>query len=200
MRIPEFPCELQAEFSPIPEIFGNSLFYKGLTDSRYVDTSSPMTSPNPATLGPALRKFREALGKSGKDFAAIAGMSQGHLSEVEQGRRNLTAALITRLAAGLEISEPDLIAKLSEMMPAVQPEPESPVMREEPAVYRTRATQTQWISEVDECRALTKYLMRALPKSEVWKLVHQLTDAAEAGDLLAGKCAKTLLVLLSEPE
>lgn len=48
----------------------------------------------------AIRKWR---GLGQVELAAAAGIAQGHLSDIENGRRNLTADLATRLAEKLGV-------------------------------------------------------------------------------------------------
>jgi transcriptional regulator with XRE-family HTH domain len=160
-----------------------------------------MTRPIQA-CGPALRKFREARGMSGKDFAIAAKMSPGHLSELEQGRRNLTDSLVQRIASAVEISVPALleeIAEISSDLPLPSNEADANKTKDDLTPYRftPRFHQGQ---PPDEYRELAMLLIKSTPKADAWKMLRQLTDAAETGDAAAARCARALLNLLSSPE
>lgn len=57
-----------------------------------------------------IRTQREAKGLSQRDLAAAAGISQKHLSEIENGRVNLSIEVIEKIAAALRI-DPKLLTR-----------------------------------------------------------------------------------------
>ncbi len=61
-----------------------------------------------------IRELREDKGLSGKELAAIVGVSAPHLSEVERGKKNVNNHLLERIAEALEVEEKDLIASEAE--------------------------------------------------------------------------------------
>ena len=63
------------------------------------------------TLGQRIRAAREALGESQVNLAAAAGISLGHLSQLENDQREPTLSIAARLARALEISLDELAAE-----------------------------------------------------------------------------------------
>lgn len=61
-----------------------------------------------------IREIREDKGLSGKELAAMVGVSAPHLSEVERGKKNVNNHLLERIASALEVEEKDLIASGAE--------------------------------------------------------------------------------------
>jgi transcriptional regulator with XRE-family HTH domain len=147
-------------------------------------------------LGPALRKFRESRGSSGKEFAAAAGMSQGHLSEIENGRRNLTEALIDRIAESVSLSPADLVDTLSSFLSA-DPVESPPRFREDPSPYHYTPHIQPGLPPPDEYLELATWFVSQLPPSKAWELVRDFTALAENGDLAAARRARALIFILT---
>jgi len=55
------------------------------------------------TNGAAVRAIREAVGISGRDFAARVGISSGYLSQVEAGAKRASPVLARRIADTLGV-------------------------------------------------------------------------------------------------
>ena len=55
-------------------------------------------------FGKRLRKLRESKGMNGSEFAAHTGLSRGHLSELEHGKREPGLFILQTIAAGLDVS------------------------------------------------------------------------------------------------
>lgn len=64
-----------------------------------------------AALGAAVKARREELGLTQEAVALRAELHQRWLSNVENGKRNPSYASLRRLAAGLDLSVSDLIAR-----------------------------------------------------------------------------------------
>ena len=60
-------------------------------------------------LGYKIRTLREAKGFSQDDLACRVGINRSYLSGIENGKRNLTIDILTRLADVLEISLSELL-------------------------------------------------------------------------------------------
>lgn len=63
-----------------------------------------------STLGQRIRAAREAHGLSQVGLAAVAGISQGYLSQLEQDEREPTLSIAARLARALDLSLDDIAA------------------------------------------------------------------------------------------
>ena len=63
-------------------------------------------------FGKRLRKLRESKGMNGSEFAAHTGLSRGHLSELEHGKREPGLLILQTIAAGLEMSISKLLRGL----------------------------------------------------------------------------------------
>ena len=61
-------------------------------------------------LGRKIRARREGRGLTQAELARMAGISQGHLANLEAGRRTPRLAVLERLARALEISPGELMA------------------------------------------------------------------------------------------
>ena len=60
-------------------------------------------------LGLAIRVRREASDQSQEGFADIIGMHRTYYSSIERGERNITVAILARVARGLEVSMSTLL-------------------------------------------------------------------------------------------
>lgn len=125
---------------------------------------------------------------TGVKLAADAGISQGFLSEVENGKRRLSHSTMEKLAAavGRAASEfqRELMAIAAEHPPAALSEPA--------AVYH--------VPRADDCsdfEELASFLAARLDRAEIIAMIHKFTDLAAAGDASAGRRAKALLELLN---
>jgi transcriptional regulator with XRE-family HTH domain len=72
-----------------------------------------------AAQGAVLRRHRERAGRSLADVAAVAQCSPAHLSEVERGRKDVSAQRLVAIAAALEVPLHLLYGEIAEqLMPA----------------------------------------------------------------------------------
>src|SRR5919197_859976 len=66
-----------------------------------------------ATLGAVLRRHRELQERSLADIAGPAGISQGFLSEVERGRKDVSTERLLKVARALEVTIADVYLELA---------------------------------------------------------------------------------------
>ena len=64
-----------------------------------------------AVVGRNVREWRTAQGVSQPELAHRAGIHVTYLSGVENGRRNLTVAVLERLASALNVTEEQLVRR-----------------------------------------------------------------------------------------
>ena len=57
-----------------------------------------------ASIGPAIRKHREALRLSQEELGERAGVDRTYIGQVERGRRNSTMVSLQRIAHGLGVA------------------------------------------------------------------------------------------------
>jgi transcriptional regulator with XRE-family HTH domain len=69
------------------------------------------TEPDTHALGRAVRAIRDERGISQVQLVAATGFVQSWLSQVENGRRNVSWNNLVRLAIGLGVSVAELVAK-----------------------------------------------------------------------------------------
>ena len=85
------------------------------------DSTTAVTLPNESAkdeLGERLRTARERARLSTRDVAARAGVSAGFISQLENGKRGASVAVLKRISAAVGISVADL---LTEQAPASRP-------------------------------------------------------------------------------
>lgn len=132
---------------------------------------------------------------TGKDLSVCAGISQGHISELENGRKNLTEQIAEKIAVGCGMTIDELYREFDERTEAWKPPVfagiGASVLRDDEAVYRVSKPN-------DEFRELSVSLVKKMPITEAWDLVRQFTVLAQEGDESAARCAKALLDILSE--
>ncbi len=63
----------------------------------------------PDLVGKNVRAYRELMGISQERLADIAGLHRTYITQVEQGKRNLTVISIFKIAKALEIEPPLLL-------------------------------------------------------------------------------------------
>jgi len=147
--------------------------------------------------GHALRVFRETRGLTGKDFSTQTGIASGHLSELENGRKNLTDALLARICTGFGLEPAALEAELEQAAITWRPPAQSlfsspsPILMDETAEYRAPARDESF-------RDLSLFLVASIEQSAAWDMVRELTLKAQAGDSKSARCAKALIEILSE--
>jgi transcriptional regulator with XRE-family HTH domain len=73
------------------------------------------------TLGAILRRRREANEWSLADIARSAGISIGHLSEVERGRKDISTDRLVALARALDVTPGELYLELGRELGAGEP-------------------------------------------------------------------------------
>jgi transcriptional regulator with XRE-family HTH domain len=87
-------------------------------------------------VGEALRRRRQAQGRTLREVAAAAGMSLTYLSEVERGRKEASSELLEAVCAALQLDLADLLHEVAETLAAAEAVPVPGGMRgvEPPAV------------------------------------------------------------------
>lgn len=80
--------------------------------SDFADVVADSGSTILARLGATIRDRRAALGVSQRELAARAGVDRAFLNGVENGRRNLTLAMLAKLAGGLDTTIGSLTSHL----------------------------------------------------------------------------------------
>ncbi|MDU7114184.1 MAG: helix-turn-helix transcriptional regulator [Peptoniphilus harei] len=61
-------------------------------------------------LGEEIRRLRTSQGYSQEDFARVSGLDRTYISDVEQGKRNLSIESIEKIAKALNITLPELFS------------------------------------------------------------------------------------------
>lgn len=69
---------------------------------------SHVRDPVLVALGARVRELREAHGMTQSDLSVATGMNRVTLSKIEQGRQDVGAVRLTRLAAALEVAVQEL--------------------------------------------------------------------------------------------
>lgn len=139
----------------------------------------------------ALRTLRERRGLTGRELANMTGISQGHISELENGRRNLTRGLLERIALTWKISVEELVHDLDQIRPAIEPELTAPVKNDRDSTFQSS-------NGIDDFHALAIALVKALPRDEAWERVRKFSLEAQAGDPSAAHSARALITILTE--
>ena len=62
-----------------------------------------------STLGKRIKTSRGALGISQRKFALMVGINQGHLSELENGEKNIKFLTLVKIAKGLNTTVEELV-------------------------------------------------------------------------------------------
>lgn len=75
----------------------------------------PAAPTSQAALGLAVKRRREELGLTQEKLDLRTDLHQRWISNVENGRRNPSYASLRRLAAGLEVSTSELIARAEQI-------------------------------------------------------------------------------------
>jgi transcriptional regulator with XRE-family HTH domain len=160
-------------------------------------------SPRAIPLGPGLRLLMQERGIKAKDLAATAGIAAPHLSEITNGKRTLTPALLGKLGKALGIPTDALKSRLMELSVKVQSEgagfPGNPAgssarIREDGVTYGRAMNQTPPDADI-----LLAYLVRSMTRDQQFALLNEFMQAAQAGDAEAFAKARALFDLI-EPE
>jgi transcriptional regulator with XRE-family HTH domain len=69
-------------------------------------------------LGDALRRRRQAQGRTLREVAAAAGVSLTYLSEVERGRKEASSEVLEAVCTALDLVLPDLLYEVAESLSA----------------------------------------------------------------------------------
>lgn len=69
----------------------------------------PAKSPDLAALGQAVRELRLELGLSQEAFGEQAGLHRTYVGDIERGERNITFAILLKLARGLRRPASELL-------------------------------------------------------------------------------------------
>ena len=138
--------------------------------------------------GFALRKFRELRGFTGRDFANLTGISQSHVSELESGRRRLTPAMVSRIAAAVGMTEDDFVSTIRGFSEGVSDLGAGDI---------PLPSENKVVPPADEFRDLAEWVVARVGHDKVWGMVRVLTEEAEDGDMDAARRARCLLEILS---
>ena len=74
-------------------------------------------------VGEALRRRRQAQGRTLREVAAAAGVSLTYLSEVERGRKEASSEVLEAVCAALHLVLADLLFEVAETLAAAQAAP-----------------------------------------------------------------------------
>ena len=74
-------------------------------------------------LGEALRRRRQAQGRTLREVAAAAGVSLTYLSEVERGRKEASSEVLEAVCAALDLILADLLYEVAETLAAAEAAP-----------------------------------------------------------------------------
>jgi transcriptional regulator with XRE-family HTH domain len=74
-------------------------------------------------LGDALRRRRQAQGRTLREVAAAAGVSLTYLSEVERGRKEASSEVLEAVCAALDLVLADLLYEVAETLAAAEAAP-----------------------------------------------------------------------------
>jgi transcriptional regulator with XRE-family HTH domain len=78
-------------------------------------------------VGAALRRRRQAQGRTLREVAAAAGMSLTYLSEVERGRKEPSSELLEAVCAALRLDLPDLLHEVADTLAVAEAVPASAI-------------------------------------------------------------------------
>lgn len=164
---------------------------------------SRMSKAIPHDPGAALRRLRESRGLNGKTLAIEAGMSQGHLSELETGKRQLTEALTARLATALGMTPDEFLARLNEISLDTASREDAlrdSVVQSPVTPYRIGKPESEALPPDGDAWLLARHFVADLERQNAFDLVHHFTRQAAAGDTSAFRKARALLAILSSSE
>jgi transcriptional regulator with XRE-family HTH domain len=111
-------------------------------------------------LGSVLRGRREAARRTLSEIAAEAGLSPGHLSEVERGRKEMSTERLVSVARALGVSPAQIYADLARLLGA---EPEQRTWPEDPPVKLRLATASLPLEALRSVADFSAYLAMAHP-------------------------------------
>jgi transcriptional regulator with XRE-family HTH domain len=74
-------------------------------------------------VGEALRRRRQAQGRTLREVAAAAGVSLTYLSEVERGRKEASSEVLEAVCAALDLILADLLYEVAETLAAAEAAP-----------------------------------------------------------------------------
>ena len=136
-------------------------------------------------------------------FAAKVGLSQGYISEIENGKRRLTEEVARRVAKAFGISVSEFEEELELAASPTTGQWEIPTaaltVAEEPGIYRAKARDPTEMPVPNPHESLARFFVDSMPREKAFALVRELTDQAEHGDLLAASRAQALLYILTTP-
>jgi transcriptional regulator with XRE-family HTH domain len=72
-------------------------------------------------VGEALRRRRQAQGRTLREVAAAAGVSLTYLSEVERGRKEPSSEILEAICAALQLVLAELLFEVAESLAAAEP-------------------------------------------------------------------------------
>lgn len=78
----------------------------------FIDIAVHMTNEFLISLGQNISEERRKKGMSQSDLGAIIGIEKHHLSRIENGRKDISARTLVRIARGLDVSVDVLVGDL----------------------------------------------------------------------------------------
>ena len=139
--------------------------------------------------GRAVRAFREKRGLKGKDFCAKTGISPSHLSEIENGHKNLTERLADKILSGFHLTADQLSVELCELGRSDdKPDTPSPVVMDD---------SPQYVIKNDGYKDLAIILVSEMEQEKAWQMVRDLTIKAQSGEIKSARSASALIDILS---
>ena len=113
-----------------------------------------------SALGSVLRTRREAARRTLSEIAAEAGLSPAHLSEVERGRKEISAERLVAVAHALDIRPAEIYAELARTLGA---EPDRRAWPDDPPVKLRLATASLPLEALRSVADFSAYLAMANP-------------------------------------
>lgn len=134
---------------------------------------------------------------TGSALASQVGVSQGYISDIENGRRRLSSDTAEKIAAATGLTPQEFLDAVVELAEKSEP----PVMRlaEDPAVYGRKIAPPAPTPERPSFELLARQLVAMFPREKAFDLVRDLTNEAERGDTTAAGRAQALLYILTTP-
>lgn len=139
-----------------------------------------------------------------REFAEILGVTAGHYSDIESGKRTLTPAALSKLAAWSGTDPPSMRQKLAELAQAAEEirdrAEESPAIAEDERMMTGRGFPVSrnhpMISNLPDPAGLARDLVAMIPREQVFALLRRFTEEGEAGDPHALRKARALMELI----
>jgi transcriptional regulator with XRE-family HTH domain len=162
-------------------------------------------------LGSALRKWREGLGLKVYQLAEKAEISQGYLSDIENGRRRLNDDTADKIVAALNLKFEELEQLLADRIRSERPRvliedrvlakaAAESFLREQPQPYGVNLPGLAAVSQrTIGMEGVARHFVTALSKQDAAALVTRFMSEYQAGDESGLAKANAITHILSEP-